>query len=56
MSDRRGPGKKEGAWEVDDTAPEEERVLGEEALGKQTKESALQETVEEDSLHANNTV
>lgn len=56
MSDRKAPGTKEGAWEADESAPEEEKVLGDEAIGKQTKEAALQEAAEEDSLHANNTV
>lgn len=55
-SERNPPGKKEGAWEVDEDAPEEEKVLGDEAVGKQTKEAVLQAQTEEGSIHPNNTV
>jgi hypothetical protein len=56
MTDRKPPGKKEGAWEVDQSAPEEERVLGEPGVGRAKKQEVLQAAAEEDSIHPNNTV
>ncbi|KAI0753885.1 hypothetical protein BC629DRAFT_1296941 [Irpex lacteus] len=55
-SDRKNPGKKEGAWEVEEGATEEEGVLGAPGTGRTKKEQVLRESAEEDSLHANNTV
>lgn len=55
-SERNPPGKKEGGWAFDEDTTEEEKVLGDEVRGKQTKEAALQAQTEEDSIHSNNTV
>ncbi|KAI0338977.1 hypothetical protein BDW22DRAFT_1487346 [Trametopsis cervina] len=55
-TDRKNPGAKEGTWEVDDSAPVEDGVLGEPGIGRSKKEQLLRETIEENSLHANNTV
>ncbi|KAH8104733.1 hypothetical protein BXZ70DRAFT_922154 [Cristinia sonorae] len=42
-------GPKEGAFEEID--PKQEGVLGDQAIGKQTKETALAETVSENTVH-----
>ena len=51
---RQDPGKKEGAWDVEDEVPPEGKVLGDAATGKQTREAVLQAQTEEGSVHPNN--
>ncbi|KAI0082932.1 hypothetical protein BDY19DRAFT_981683 [Irpex rosettiformis] len=51
--DRKNPGKKEGAWEVDEDALVEEGVLEKSGIGRPKKEEVLGASAEEDSLHPN---
>ncbi|KAJ3551123.1 hypothetical protein NM688_g4915 [Phlebia brevispora] len=48
---RKLPGKKEGAFDLEDTG--EEGILGEQSLGKYTNEAALGDMVNEDTVHSN---
>ncbi|KAF7795605.1 hypothetical protein EIP86_006769 [Pleurotus ostreatoroseus] len=52
MTDRKPPGKKEGAYDLEDTQ-DTTGILGEEVTGRYKKEAALEELVNEDTLHPN---
>ena len=52
MTDRKPPGKKEGAYDFNN-AEDTTGVFGEEVTGRYKKEAALEELVNEDTLHPN---
>ena len=50
-TDRRVPGRKEGAYEDDESQEPQEQVLGDQPLGKITKQQALEDAANETSVH-----